>query len=315
MPVGSPEAILGHESVKVSLRQLRLRGVHALLFIGAPSLGKRLVAQWYAQWCNCLQAGDEPCGRCPSCLAMQHQSHPDYREIVAERSTKTGKLSRKPQLRIDDLVPRSDGNASPLTTWLEQRPRFAHRVGVIDGAETLNVQAANAFLKMLEEPPSYASIILISSSEHRVLATLRSRCTILRFRAQDIQDIDALAAAQGIRHPAARLGRVGDIVRAAADPEEFRLSDTLVQDYLEALRQDLDTALTHADALEKAWSNERPFAVAPLLRAHLSNYPPALRPLALEALEQCEAALEAYASPGIAVQVLTLALRALLARA
>ena len=82
---------------------------------------------------------------------------------------KTGKRSRNVQLRIDDLVWRANGNPAPLGPWLETRPRFRRRVGVIDSAETLNPQAANAFLKFLEEPPSYTVIILIAPSPQAVL--------------------------------------------------------------------------------------------------------------------------------------------------
>ena len=76
-----------------------------------------------------------------------------------------------------------------------------------------------------------------------------------------------------------------------------------------ALTKGLEEAFEKADALEKAWSGETRFEVAELLRARLSELAPSAYAAALAAVERCEDALAAYASPGLAVQVLTLELR------
>ena len=306
-----PLSFIGHNAVKEVLRRL---DTHTLLFVGPPRVGRRRVARWYAALLNCEQRGAEPCGRCPSCRLFREQSehpdaHPDYREIAPEAATKTGKRSRKPQLRIDDLVARQNGNPNPLGPWLELRPRFRRRVGVIDSAETLNEGAANAFLKFLEEPPSYAVIILVAPSPQAVLPTIASRSTPVRFGTVDVSTI----AAETTRpHPMQRLGRAGDLVSAAAHPEDFGGAVELVNAYVLTLEKGLEESFEKADALEKAWSGETRFEVAELLRARLSELSPPAYAAALSALERCEDALAAYAAPGLAVQVLTLELRDIL---
>ena len=295
----SPLSFIGHDEVKGVLRRLN---AHTLLFTGPPRVGRRRVARWYAALLNCEQRGEEPCGRCASCHAFAG-GHPDYREVAPEAATKTGKRSRKPQLRIDDLVTRQNGNPNPLGPWLELRPRFRCRVGVIDGADALNEQAANAFLKFLEEPPSYAVIILIAPSPQAVLPTITSRSTPVRFGTVDVSTLESPP------HPAARLGRAGDLIGAAAHPEDFTTTVDLINAYVLTLSKGLEEAFEKADALEKVWSGETRFSVAELLRARLSELAPPAYAAALLALERCEDALAAYAAPGLAVQVLTLELR------
>jgi DNA polymerase III subunit delta' len=284
--------VIGHETVKATLRGF---AGQTLLFCGPERVGRRLLARWYAAWLNCLKPQDEPCGRCESCLMMAHETHPDYREIAPERLTKTGRTSRRPQLRIDELVPREGGHPEPLSRWLETRPRGRWRVGVVDHAEMINVQAANAFLKTLEEPASYAKIVLIAPSPEAVLPTIASRSTVVRFA--------AISSAE--EHPLARLGRVGDLIAAEEEPDAFREALEVVDSYLLSLPKSLDEAFTAADRLEKHLSAD----LAELLRARLSAWPPVSYAEALAAVEKCERALEVYASAPLAVQVLTLELR------
>jgi len=295
--------IISHEGAQAVLRGLR---THTLLFVGPPRVGRRLVARWYAALLNCQTPDAAPCGVCESCRLFDDGAHPDLRELTPVMETRTGRRRRRPQLRIGDLVQREGGSENPLGSWLESRPRFYKRVGVIDGAEHLSEAAANAFLKFLEEPPSYAVIILIAPSVESVLPTIVSRSATVRFGAvtTPIETPEP--------HPAARLGRVGELLEAAAHPELFRAQLSVVHSYLLGLEKGLEEALERADALEKAWSEDARFSVAELLRARLSEWPSGPYAAGLAALERCEEALAAYAAPGIAVQVLTLELREIL---
>ena len=294
--------LIGHGAAQAVLRGLRS---HTLLFVGPPRVGRKRVAAWYAQLLNCQRPETAPCGLCESCRLFAKGEHPDLRVLAPALETKTGRRSRRPSIRIGDLVPREESAGTPLSRWLEARPRFAKRVGVVDGAEFLGEAAANAFLKFLEEPPSYAVIILIAPSAERVLPTIVSRSVVVRFGAVEA------AIATPEPHPAARLGRVGELLEAAAYPDEFGAQLAVVRDYLLALPKGLEEALEKADALEKAWSGTGRFEIAELLRARLSEWEGRAYAEALAALERCETALEAYASPGVAVQVLTLELREL----
>ena len=183
------------------------------------------------------------------------------------------------------------------------------RVAVIDGADTLKVEAANAFLKILEEPPSYATIILTAPSADAVLPTIVSRSTQVRFGALSPAQLKDVSDGQ-FDHPLLHLGRASDVAAHAQDSDAV---DTLVQvvaDYVRALSKSLEDAFQQADALEKTWSNaEQVIAVPDILRAELSQLDRGVYARALPLIDDCEAALSRYASPSLAVQVLTLELR------
>ena len=293
----------GHEEQKELLRTLN---AHTLLFTGPEGVGKRQIARWYAKWLNCEQLKVEPsetaCEHCASCLQFATETANDYREISPQTLTSTGRLSRRPEIRIGQLVPRDDSEDLPLSRWLETRPSFCKRVGVIDGAQLLNVSAANAFLKTLEEPPSHALIILIAPSAQAVLPTIASRATIIRF--------GTLTLANNA-HPLARLGRPGDYYQAQNDAEHFQDLQNLLERYVQSLNKGLEAAFESADALEKTWSAELNFDLHELLLAKLSESAPQYYPAFSKALDDFELAVAAYSSATLAMQVLTLELRSI----
>lgn len=319
-----PLAVVGHQGARAQLRAL---GAHALLFCGPEGVGRRHVARWYAALLNCAsrnQTGDptgdpaEPCGRCDSCRLFEQDAHPDYREVAPPETTGSGKRQRRPEIRIGQLVPRAGESDEPLSSWLERRPAFRVRLGVIDAAERLNASAANAFLKFLEEPPSYCRIVLIAPSQQAVLATVASRCTPVRFGPVTFASGDdphgANAYADLAPHPALRLGRVGALERSRAEREAFEEARERADRFVAALDGDLEGAFEAADALEKALTNPAPVDVGDLLREAVRERQPALAALAEDAFGRCETALASYANPGLAVQVLALELRAALGK-
>lgn len=290
--------IQGHETPKATLRQL---SAQTLLFCGPSGVGRRQVAKWYAVWLNCEQPGDEPCWKCRSCQLFLEDAHPDYTEIAPQLTTSTGRVSRRPEIKISQLVMREgESEGVPLGRWLEPRPSFKKRVGVIDSADSLNISAANAFLKTLEEPPSFAVIILIAPSPQAILPTIASRSTVIRFGTVPIENS---------QHPTAPLGRLGDILTAQQHPERFSELMQIIDTYLQSLEKGLENAFEAADALEKAWTNESTFDVAELLTARLRERSPHLYATASDAVAKFEEALAAYAAPALAMQVLTLELR------
>ena len=292
--------LVGHDEQKETLRTLR---AHTLLFYGPEGVGRRQVARWYAALLNCVKGGEEPCGECESCRLFASESHPDYREVAPNLLTTTGKRSRRPEIRIAQLVPRKGEEDNTLSRWLETPPRFKRRLGVIDSAHLMNVSAANSFLKMLEEPPAHAVIVLIAPSPQAVLPTIASRSAPLRFGTLTLENE---------AHPVARLGRLGDLRRAEAEPDTFAEVVEVVQQYVNALPKGLEEALEATDAFEKTWSSNPPFDLPDLLSAQFSDLPPAKYAGAQAALVRFQEALEAYAAPGLAAQVLTLELREVL---
>jgi DNA polymerase III subunit delta' len=144
------------------------RTPHSLLLLGAPGLGMEYLAQWIAAFALCEDAARRPCGACASCLLLQADSHPDALTVRIEEGAQ--------QIKIEQV--RGLIDALTLTSY-----RGGYKVGIIDGAELLNANGANAFLKTLEEPTQDTLLILAANPNHRLPATIASRCLRLRLRA------------------------------------------------------------------------------------------------------------------------------------
>lgn len=135
---------------------------HALLFNGRQGIGKHAFALHVAQWRLCVQPHDEgACGHCHSCLLWQAGTHPDALICQPEEGSR--------QIRIDAI--------RHINQFLSQTPQIsACQVVVIRPLEVMNLNAANALLKTLEEPPGESLLLLETERIGSVLPTLRSRC-------------------------------------------------------------------------------------------------------------------------------------------
>ncbi len=182
------ENIIGHERARKALSSLfeKNRVPHALLFSGPPGVGKFTIAQEVVKHLFCeTKTG---CGVCRSCQNVIRGSHPDLHTIRSETS-----------IGIDELrVVRKEVYESPYEAPL--------RVILIDGAEQMTVEAANALLKTLEEPPPLNLFFLITSSEKDVPLTIRSRCVHIGFGPLPVEEMRShLVRALGLPEPKAEL--------------------------------------------------------------------------------------------------------------
>ncbi len=320
----APLAPVGHAAVLAELQRLwgARQGPRTLFFAGPQHVGRRSAARWLCALVNCqLRRPEEgPCGRCESCRLLAAGTHPDLKEVAPALVTGSGRAKRDPEVRIDQLVEREKGDPEPLGPWLVTRPRFRVRVGVIDQADSMNAAAANAFLKMLEEPPDWALIVLVAPGPEALLPTVASRCVTLRFGAVDVAEVGTelglgRAATDLTGHPAFRLGQPGALIASleAADAAEVARGAALR--FLEATSGDLLSALTGAEELAKAASVAADAGTAPgplgWLRELLRDRPAGVYAAALDAVDDCERALAAYAQAPLACAVLALRLRQL----
>jgi DNA polymerase III subunit delta' len=158
---------------------------HAYLFHGPEGVGKAAAAQAFAAALLCLSpASDgEACGQCASCHKLASGNHPDFRLIGISRE---GAGGAKWEISIDQIrqnrnKPRA--TPAPLLVDAYYPPIVSPRkVYVIDPADSLSDAAGGALLKLLEEPPPYVTIILLTSRPGMILPTLRSRCWAVGFR-------------------------------------------------------------------------------------------------------------------------------------
>lgn len=180
------------------------RTAHAYLFAGPDGVGKFKTAREWARLLLCEnprveQGGAVPfadsCGVCESCTLVDAGSHPDYAHVYKEllEYTKDGKGKKTPvDLSIDVI-------REFLIEQVSGRPTLASRkVYIVSEAEKLNANSQNALLKVLEEPPSYCTIILLCTRLEQLLPTIKSRCQIVRFGPIEEKRIVAQLAAMGL---------------------------------------------------------------------------------------------------------------------
>ena len=153
--------IVGHEPVLARFAQAMQRGRlhHAWLLHGPAGIGKATVARVLATQYLCT-AG-EGCGQCPSCHLLQAGTHPDFLHIEAEEGKRDVRIAQVRQA-LDFLA---------LSGRESER-----RVVLLDEAERMNPQAANALLKGLEEPAPGSLLLIVCADAMRLPATIRSRC-------------------------------------------------------------------------------------------------------------------------------------------
>lgn len=239
---------------------LRERMPHAILLHGRQGIGKLVFAQAlaHALLCESPEGDGHACGQCVSCGWLGQGNHPDFRLIepedrgedeVAENldearlTTKAKKKSR--HILIDQI--RALGDLVGLTAH-----RHGLRVVILHPAETLNLNAANALLKMLEEPPPATLFILVTHQLPRLLPTIRSRCHKIAMTMPRRGDAESWLAAQGVVNPAFSLAQSGGAPLAAleADQAEQRAGiEAFATHLVRGERIDPATAAAH-------WSKE-----------------------------------------------------------
>lgn len=177
--------IIGHtreiEIIKGAI--LNKRVAHSYLFSGPEGIGKRKAALALAAALNCQSpAGADACGRCPDCERMERGVHTNLVQVWP--IDKEGEQDDAGLIRVDQI--RDIQNA------VKYRVESGTRVVVVDSAERFMAQAANAFLKTLEEPPAGSMIILVSSRPGELLTTILSRCQRVNFRPLPIEALSGL---------------------------------------------------------------------------------------------------------------------------
>jgi DNA polymerase III subunit delta' len=164
---------------------------HAQLLTGPEHLGKLALAVMLAKRLLCRDAGvDLPaCGRCLSCRRFEQGSHGDFRQVGIELNEKTGKL--KTAIGVDQI--------RDMAEWLALTAQLGGaRVVIVETAHRLNVQAANALLKTLEEPMPGRYLILVTDQAKALPVTVRSRCQRLEMPMPSAQQARSWLSQQGM---------------------------------------------------------------------------------------------------------------------
>ena len=242
----------------------RHRVAHAYLFRGPDGVGKSTAALLFAQALTCLNASREgdrlACGECRSCTLIARSNHPDVRVITPERD-REGR--RRAEISIDQIRQNPDPRKPrvtprPLIQDAYLKPLLAKRkVYLIDPADRMRAEAANALLKVLEEPPEYVVLVLVSSQPSALLPTIISRCQQVVFQLAGTQAVEEHLMELGVAPEAAaavaRLsgGRVGWAVRAARQPEILAARRSLLDLCADLASQGMRSGLRLAEDIRR----------------------------------------------------------------
>jgi len=196
--------VAGNHGVRKILRLALERGrvPNSLIFSGPDGAGKMAMALTLAKALNCRTLTTDSCDECPSCRAVEHESHPDVMALTVE--------VQKVTVEQTELIK----EMAYLRPMLGKR-----RVFIVDDAKDMSDKAANSLLKVLEEPPSFTHIILLTDSPDRLLPTIRSRCRTLAFSPIGREEIEK------------------DLLDRDFSPEQARILALLVDGNLDRARE------------------------------------------------------------------------------
>ena len=163
------KAIVGHEEVIEHLQSAISTGKvsHAYVFSGESGSGKKLLATTFAMTLQCEEKGTDPCLKCESCKRTLSKNHPDIIGVVHEKPN---------TISIEEI-------RRQIVEDVQIKPYYGpYKIYIVNDADKMTVQAQNALLKTIEEPPAYAVILLLTNNIEGLLPTILSRCVRLDLR-------------------------------------------------------------------------------------------------------------------------------------
>jgi DNA polymerase-3 subunit delta' len=233
------DRIRGHTIPRDQLLTAFRRGrfAHAYLFVGPDGVGKRLFAIELAKslLCEAPPAPLTACDRCPACVQVAAGTHPDF---------STARRDEDNDLSIDVM-------RAFCTALGRKASRGSRKVGIVEEADEFNANSANAFLKVLEEPPAGSVLVLLATTVERQLPTILSRCQIVPFQTLREPDLRAVLADHEVTEP----DRVARLVRLAGGSpgRALALNDDSVWQFREVLLSAVSAPKPDATGLIAAW--------------------------------------------------------------
>lgn len=239
-------AVVGHERIIKSLRESIKNGMtsHAYIFCGNKGSGRKTTANAFAKAVNCLSPiNGNACEKCPSCIQFESSNNPDVFYVKAAKTKSIG---------VDDI-------REQIVEKVKIKPySYERKIFIVDEADTMTVQAQNALLKTLEEPPKYVLIILIAENMENFLPTVLSRCVMMKFSPVSVNLIKKyLISNYSMNEDDAAFyseystGSIGEAIRLSSDENFYQMRNDIISclDRLDGL--DFASAMLMAKEMEK----------------------------------------------------------------
>jgi len=257
---------IGNQRVVTALRGMLAaeRIPHSMLFTGPRGVGKFTLARMFAQAANCERLPDDFCGKCAPCrrIGLLADRRPLIEQGLAQRGERpdsatvervTLLLETHPDVWaiVPDPVRPKDPVARPVLHVGQLRsvqraayfkPQGRRRVFILDGAETMRWDLASIFLKVLEEPPESATLILLAPSPFQLLQTIRSRCLQFSFSPLAASEVESILGVRTEMKPADRklAAQLSEGSPGAAMALDLDAAVKLRRDCLTVLERSLD---------------------------------------------------------------------------
>lgn len=247
------DEILGQDSIKAYMKKAleRQQVSHAYIISGEEGMGKRMLANAFAMALLCDEGGTSPCGKCHSCIQFATGNHPDISWVTHEKAS----------IGVDEV------RAQLVEPMLIKPYHSRFKVYIVDEAELLTVQAQNALLKTIEEPPEYGVVMLLSANPDIFLQTIRSRCTMLKMVPLPDEQIRQYLLKQGAPSAQAEIcaafarGNLGKAIGLSKSEEFAHMRELLVgmlakvrkmelSEMMEFIRQLKEDGLDNAGTLD-----------------------------------------------------------------
>jgi DNA polymerase-3 subunit delta' len=330
--------VWGQPSAVSRLRQAIQQGpAHAYILAGPRRSGKRTAALDFARALNCPNAGSSisSCGDCAVCRRIGRGVFPDVSVFdLASQAVRDGEKSRNLTLNI--------ATVREISSALAYRPTESPwQIAIVDDAETMQETAQEAFLKTLEEPPSYAILLLLTTDSESLLPTIQSRCVTIRFGLVPESEIEVMLTASGFEQELARRvsgfaqGSAGWAIEAANNPTLIETREGIIDDatrfvlanaydriilavrHADDFARDRESVFIHLDAVQSVWrsalyANRQLGNIASVsgLGGHAERFVPlTLEDLlrSIRSVDTCVANLEANVRPRLALESMVLA--------
>ena len=167
--MGSFKDVVGHKDIINYIRSAVTENKvsHAYILNGERGSGKKMLVSLFATTLLCEKQGPDPCNECHSCRQAESGNHPDIIRVTHEKPN---------TISVEDI-------RRQVNEDIQIRPyQGPYKIYIIAEADLMTVQAQNALLKTIEEPPAYAVIFLLTENAEALLPTITSRCVMLKLR-------------------------------------------------------------------------------------------------------------------------------------